>query len=241
MFCYKCGYQLPEDAAFCPSCGAQQESQAATNNAPQQTEPTSTYSAPQPSAPQPPAQPYSYGSTQPTAQPDPYATAQQTAQYGHYNNVQTVERPMKWYKFLIYFSLFAGAVLNVINAISYLTGSVYISQGFDISDINYLYTVYHGLQTADIIYSIVLIGLAVLGFVARFQLAKYKAKGPILLYALSAGSMAVSLIYSIATYSILSVDIGAEIAPLISNLVTQTVMLVLNYVYFNKRKDMFVN
>ena len=38
---------------------------------------------------------------------------------------QSPALPMKWYKFVIYFQLFAGAVLYVYDAFQYATGMVY--------------------------------------------------------------------------------------------------------------------
>lgn len=44
-------------------------------------------------------------------------------------NYAANQMPMKWYNFLIYFALFAGAVLNVLTGIFMLTGAQYNMQG----------------------------------------------------------------------------------------------------------------
>ena len=78
---------------------------------------------------------------------------------------------MKWHKFLIYFALWLGAVMNVISGFSLLTGSVYEAQGVSATQV---YRAYEGLKGVDMLMGAATIALAVLLIVARFALAGYK-------------------------------------------------------------------
>ena len=81
------------------------------------------------------------------------------------------DMPMKWHKFLIYFALWLGAVMNVISGFSLLTGSVYEAQGVSATQV---YRAYEGLKGVDMLMGAATIALAVLLIVARFALAGYK-------------------------------------------------------------------
>ena len=85
---------------------------------------------------------------------------------------------MKWYKFLIYFSLFASAVLNAISAIMYFKGASY----GDSADL--VYDAFPGLQAIDVVCGMAFIGLAIMALVTRSALYWNKRKGPQLICAL---------------------------------------------------------
>ena len=53
--------------------------------------------------------------------------------------------PMKWFKFLIYFSLFAGAALNLINGITTILGTQYGEHA------ELVYATFGSLRTFDIV------------------------------------------------------------------------------------------
>ena len=63
---------------------------------------------------------------------------------------------MGWHKFLIYFGLWAGAIINAIFGINYITGITYQSEGLDSTQIDNLYRNIDGLKAADVIYGSVL-------------------------------------------------------------------------------------
>ena len=119
MFCTKCGNQVPDGQKFCSACGnpmapAQQPRQ------PQYGQPQQQYQQPQQQYQQP-----QYGRPQ-------------------YQQAAPAALGMGWFKFLIYFALFAGAVLNALTAISMLTGSMYGES----KDLVYLF--YKDLKTVDL-------------------------------------------------------------------------------------------
>lgn len=152
------------------------------------------------------------------------------------------DRPMKWYKFLIYFSLFASAVLNVINGFQYLTGSIWETLSGGYTNADAMYRIYEGLQFADIVFGAGLIGLGVLAIVTRNKLARFEAKGPELLNLLYLGALILSVAYVILVSMICNIDIGDMLeGSNIVSIVVSLAMVVANKKYFENRRDLFVN
>ncbi len=148
--------------------------------------------------------------------------------------------PMKWFKFIIYFSLFASAVLNVITGITTLTGAQY--QGVK----NMVYLYFKDLKTADTLYGVVLLGLAAFAIFARFRLSGYRKNGPAMLNVVYIANSASALIYSIIAQAIvnntpLGAGIELDLTSAIASIVTSIVMVVINTIYFKKRAHLFVN
>ena len=138
-FCVNCGAMIEETVKFCPNCGTPVAQ-------PQQQE--TAYQQPQ----QPPYQ-------QPYQQP--YQTYQQPVVQDKYHGFK-----MKWYKFLVYFLLWAGALLNGINGILTLTGRHYDIASGSSGTSDTIYTVFPTMQVFDIITGILVIGIAVLGILS---------------------------------------------------------------------------
>ena len=103
------------------------------------------------------------------------------------------EKPMKWYKFVIYFQLFAAAVFNVGAGIIFFTGSHY---GLDSFELKLFYGVLSNLKTLDICMGIVSIFLAVFANAVVFpvQLKYGSSTGRLVLLVLVFGIMAVGWI-----------------------------------------------
>ena len=128
------------------------------------------------------------------------------------NDAPTQELPMKWYKFVIYFQLFANAILNFINGFSS------IGTAIDYGDTR---GILHGLCT---------IGLGIAALVIRSGLKNFKANAPKRYYGFMFGGVIVDLLFGAqATSYFLGSVIGIGI------------VVACNVVYFNKRKHLFVN
>lgn len=151
----------------------------------------------------------------------------------------TPQPSMKWYKFLIYFSLWAGAVLNIFSAISMLTGSQYGTDG----EAELVYAMFEDLKTLDMLCGIFALVLAVFSIYTRFQLAGFKQKAPMFLTILYAGVCVYDLIYIIGCTNALPEYVLSEMdfTSMYSNLVTSAVMIFVNMSYFKKRAHLFVN
>lgn len=246
MFCQSCGTQLPEGVTFCSNCGAPVADSTAQQ--PAAAQPVST--VPQPTAA--PQQPYNAVPQpvntvpQPTAAPQqPYNAAPQQPYYGApqqpnaypFNNQGFVQQlPMNWFKFVIYFQLFANAVLNLINAIMYFTGLHY-GGGYMTAAV---YMFYGGLKPLDIVTGILTIGLVAIAIYTRFRLSGFKKNAIMCLMITYGANILVALIWLIGVVAITGVGevIGAST---IISLVGNIVLIILSAVYFNKRKHLFVN
>ncbi|MBR5239177.1 MAG: hypothetical protein IKW04_01200, partial [Clostridia bacterium] len=147
-----------------------------------------------------------------------------------------IEQPMKWYKFLIYFSLFAAAVLNLSTGIQLLTGAHY--QG----DAELVYEVFAGLKSVDMMMGIASIAFAVFALYTRFQLSGFRKNGPAVVVAFYAFSAVLNIAYLIGLNSVIPAEVIGQLntSSFFSSIITSAVLVVANKVYFDKRKHLFV-
>jgi hypothetical protein len=167
----------------------------------------------------------------------PQATVSPAYQTSPTESTVSGTMPMGWFKFLIYFSLWAGAVLNLYNGIATATGLAYASAGGD-ADLVYLYYG-NGLKVLDIIIGISFIALAGFQIYTRFRLARFRKDGPTWLYAIYIAALVLSIIHN-AGFTMIT-GFNAFSTDTISNIIGNIVMLVINYFYFKKRRHLFVN
>lgn len=148
----------------------------------------------------------------------------------------TPQPGMKWYHFLIYFGLFAGALLNLINGIVQILGWHYGA------DRDLVYNFYdNGLKSVDVIVGILTIFLAIFGIVTRFRLSGYRRGGPGCLMALYLFNIIISLGYIIAASTVTGISVS-ELGgtSMIATLIVSVFMIAVNAVYFKKRSALFV-
>lgn len=150
----------------------------------------------------------------------------------------TVELPMKWHKFLVYFALWAGAAVNLFNGITTMSGGHY--EGYT----SMVYAVFPSLKTLDTICGLLMIGLAALGAYAAYSLLKFNVGAPQKLMYLYIAAAAVEVIYCIGAISILSgyADTSSILTPqVIGSVVASVAMIFVNKAYYEKREHLFVN
>lgn len=220
MFCPNCGNQCPDGTKFCQSCGT-----PLTNNQQQNTQPDFNQQVNY----QQPNQQYQQPNYNQYQQPNQY---QQYPQYPDKFN----GHPMGWYKFLIYFALFAGAFFNLCYAVLYMTGKIYETEQVDPLAV---YSLYPGVKAVDIVYGILLLVLAVFMIVTRFQLSGLKKNGPKMIVGLYGLNIAIAIIYAVlisCTTNYMAFD-----TSIVGQCVISIAMAVVNKVYFDRRKDIFVN
>ncbi len=146
-----------------------------------------------------------------------------------------VNMPMKWHKFLIYFSLWVGAVSNGLTAIGFWTGSFY-------TDPETVYHTYAGLKTVDLLMSFVILAFAVLLIVTRYALAGFKTNAPKLLLIVYAVYAAVLLLHPLILVGVTGLSFTDLMdSSSITSLITSVVMIFVNKVYYDKRASLFVN
>lgn len=160
--------------------------------------------------------------------------------YAPANSLGVQELPMNWYKFVIWFQLFANALLNAISSVTAVTGAQYAGAAEQV------YTFVPMLKPVDLIYGSLLLGCAIFALVVRGRLKKFCKDGPVLYYVLFIIQMVLTVVYLVATSAVISGSILANsyepnYASTISSLLSTVVMLVCNVIYFNKRKALFIN
>lgn len=216
MYCRFCGTKIPDNVKFCPECGA--------NLAPVPS------AAPEESVPAAPAAPEIPTPYDPT----PYDPAPYSADsFASADVVAAPQRGMKWFKFIIYFQLWAGMLVNLVTAGKYFTGAYYEGNA------EMVYRFFPALQPLDIVMGVVCLALAVYAVVVQRALAKFRAKGPMMYYLMYIVNTAVTVLYLI----IGSIIIGqsAFTAEVAGSIIGSIVMLFVNIPYFNNRKHLFVN
>ena len=216
MYCRFCGTKIPDNVKFCPECGA--------NLAPVPS------AAPEESAPAAPAAPEIPTPFDPT----PYDPAPYSADsFASADVAAAPQRGMKWFKFIIYFQLWASMLVYLVTAGKYFTGAYYEGNA------EMVYRFFPALQPLDIVMGVVCLALAVYAVVVQRALAKFRAKGPMMYYLMYIVNTAVTVLYLI----IGSIIIGqsAFTAEVAGSIIGSLVMIFINIPYFNNRKHLFVN
>ena len=143
------------------------------------------------------------------------------------------DMPMKWFKFLIYFSLWLSALSCLAFGLNMLTGSIYDM------DADQIYYVFPGLQSVDKTFglgSIILAGFAVY---TRFRLAGFKKDGPKMLQLLYIANGLLGLVYTIAATTAVDGVVTIDFSSSIVGIIGAVIMVAANHVYFKKRAHLF--
>ena len=220
MQCPKCGALLAEGSRFCPYCSSILEKSAGETQ-------NEAFSGSDETLSVPDRQP-SYGGWDPYGDNRPLSTGS--------DDPRNDPRGMKWFKFIIYFQLFANAAVNGISALMTATGAQYQGQA------DKVYAALPRLRTLDLVYILLLLGLVVLAIVTRMQLARFRRRGPLLYYLLQIANIAVAVLYLLAASAVSGVPLSQlDLSNTIVSLGLSLVMLIINIIYFGNRKDLFVN
>ena len=224
MYCRFCGTQIPDNVKFCPSCGKK----LAMDEAPSTAAPTN---APAPVIPEstPVRTPAAPESAAPTWTPaaDTLSPAPVSAQ------PDVPQRGMKWFKFIIYFQLWAALLSSLSTAARLFTGSIYDGNA------ELVYSLWPALKAIDVTVGILMLALGVYAVFVQRALAKFRVNGPRMYYIFCGANIVFSLLYALAA----SIIIGesAFSADVITSLVVGVVMLLDNVQYFGNRRHHFVN
>lgn len=248
MFCQKCGASITGQEAFCPNCGAvvlnKQQEQPAQNAQMSYAQGNQQYQQPNQQYQQQYQQPNqqaqnvgympNYGMPQQGVNPNTWAEIKRN---NCIYNENGVPMGIGWFKFIVYVQLFLSALMSLYNAITFLTGSLY---GGELAKA-LVYSFYSGLQAVDVIAGIVCLGIAALTIVTRFQLTGLKKSGPAMYFAVYIANIVVSLLYIIIVCGCIVKDFSMLSASIFSSIISSVVFLVINIIYFGKRKLVFKN
>ena len=143
--------------------------------------------------------------------------------------------PMNWYKFLVYFSLIAGAVVSFLGAgLSVL--EIFIELNTYLTNIPML--------AFNLMYIAVNLAFGFLALATRKALVQYKKKGPFMLY-VCYGASALSEVayaaYDCALNGFTELAIASSVASAALGVLIAAIMIVANYTYFKKRANLFEN
>lgn len=210
MKCENCGEEINSSARFCPACGAK------INNIV-----NALYS---------PACEVKSESDTVQSKSDTKAPPTSTK-----NAARMLSPQMGYYKFLIYFALFAGAVINILSAITLFTGSVYGDQ----DTIEMIYRYYPGMKGVDITSGLLLFCIAAYTFYTRYALANYLKHAPLCLYWLRIINLLYTLLYAAWASSVTGINLFDT--KTVSSIGGFLVFLFIEISYFSKRKELFVN
>ena len=159
--------------------------------------------------------------------------------FGRYEPPQSAPSPenyqLKWHKFLIYFSLWAGAIINASQAITLIGGTAYGA------NTETLYRMYGSLKGIDLFWGIALLGLAGYMIYVRFQLAGFRIGAPKKLSILYIANLVCSLAYMLAVCAVTQLSLRDILSDIAVSLFGSIVMLFVNQNYYSKRLELFVN
>lgn len=222
MRCPNCGQRLADEARKCPVCGTVIDEIVRMNIPEKQAEETKISYAGEDVS----------GQSSGTEEHHSFETENINAkQY-------FPAMPMKWYKFLIYFSLILTGLSNMYTGVQAVMGMQYGTKEQSAQ----VYAVYPGLHILDIVYGVLLIILGVFVFIVRQQLAGYKAKGPKYLLIMYIASLVLEVFYIGAGSLLSGVNLMTSSESgimLISSILVSLFMIGANKVYFDKRAHLF--
>ena len=152
-----------------------------------------------------------------------------------------MNRPLKWHKFLIYFSLWASAVFV------FMKGANLIALGI-FGDTDPQVPEPTSLKVLDIAYGVIYIALAVYHIYTRYQLARFKKGAPkhllILYVIISVIELAYLPLMFIAAdipVSALFIEPAKYIGTILGTIIGTWILCALNKIYYDKRKELFIN
>ena len=148
------------------------------------------------------------------------------------------DMPMKWYKFLAFFALWAGAIINLTYGIRYMGDNAF---GDPLASA-FIFEMYPKMKGVMVVCGLATIAIAALNVLTAINLIKFKKNAPKLVILSYVAGAAVNIYYLIATSSNVDPEIVAE-----SNIITTATAAVLvaivfsfiNIIYFKKRKHLF--
>ena len=244
MKCSNCGTEYADVLVQCPVCGAPRDVQGQMQQSyggQYQQNVQHSYGEQYQQNEQ---QPYGGQQYQQNMQQPYGGQYQQNRQQPHGGQYQQSEQQMNnaemnmgWFKFTIYFQLFANALLNLFNGVSYLTGYLYGGNSA------LVYTVYPSLKAFDVCFGIIYMFIVGYAIYTRMMLAKYKKAGPLNLYILLGANILMGILSNVAILAYVGTDVldASDMNSFGRQLAATITLLIVDIVYFNKRKHLFVN
>ncbi|MDE5994056.1 MAG: zinc ribbon domain-containing protein [Oscillospiraceae bacterium] len=153
---------------------------------------------------------------------------------------QAVQNPigMKWYKFVVNVQLFLSMLMCVYNGYMYLSGTMYGGE----EEREIVYTVFPKLKTLDIVFGIIYIIYIGFLIIIRYRLVKFKKNAPTLYILNFLIQNVLEWVWVVNANSYVSKsgsDLSFSSSDMVFRLIFCLIYILLNIVYFRKRKFMF--
>lgn len=154
---------------------------------------------------------------------------------------------MKWYKFLIYVVLILGPIIDLYNGIMAVTGNMKVAGTYQTVTISEIYPIIPEYEVLVIFMGVVCFAIIPFALYVRSRLVHYRRNALAMLIAYYAVNFAFTLITAIWTFIIISgyITMTGEYAvdffieTLAGSIISTAIMIPLNIVYFNKRRELF--
>ncbi len=142
---------------------------------------------------------------------------------------------MMWYTFLVSFALIAGAVINSISSLGFLTGSIYTVWSNTTAEKVYL-QYGNGLRILDMTYGFLLIVIVILTIVLRNKLVNFESDAPKFVVFFYSLLVILPLSYTLIGSAITELPISTNA---IASLIASLLLLFANIRYFRRRSYLF--
>lgn len=152
--------------------------------------------------------------------------------------VKIPEPEMNWFKFLIYFSLYAYFVSSLIDAFLCFFGEKFGFLSEFIVEI-----IFTGrFRFIGIIYAVIILIMAAAAIYVRNSLAKFKEFAPKYFIIWSISTSVISLLFTLLNITLIeNSGFGDCMGEVLGTAVGETIYVMCNVTYFKKRKHLFVN
>ncbi len=153
------------------------------------------------------------------------------------------DKPMKWYKFSVYFGLPLSALYAFFCSFVYFLGCKFVSTG---TYLNELYMIFPPFNPIAIVFGTLQLALAVLIAITWWKLLKFSSAGPKCHIAVFIINILFFVTYEILTTAMMYIDTSSAVNEIIAiipktmlSIIPSVIALLLHVVYYNKRKHLF--
>lgn len=178
--------------------------------------------------------------TAPASQPDQgvFSSAVGVNEGNNIKDGNGKEWGLKWHT-VLQVILVLGAILNLFGSLPYFTGSQYNDPTTG-ATAEIVYAAFgNGLKALDMFYGLCCVALGIYGIVVVLQLHGKKKLAPMLLLGLYGANLCFTLLYLICGTAITGINLFNPSS--IGSLTGSVIMIIVNKIYYDHRKHLFIN
>lgn len=249
MFCRYCGKQIEDDSAFCKFCGKPLRANQ-TQDSPPSLNPSESKDKLKPDESDFNSFPINYVPVH--DQKDEYSSkSPQTKSTDFSSNASVTNKvtlftrirdyfikdpteKLIWHKMNIYAFLFISGGMDILAAFQVFLGTQYRGRAKEV------YAYYSELEVLDVFYGIICIVLGIFCFVVRSKLSAFKQNAPKRLIALYVCTVIAIVLYNVIGVSIIGASLSSVLPTLLGTVLGYGIRLVIDSIYYHKRRALFV-